>query len=47
LLPGAEAAGISELVRDRLRSWLRLSAEVVCVPELPEGPLLIDEREWD
>jgi len=46
LLPGAEAAGLMELVRDRIRSWLRLSAEVVCVPELPEGPGLVDERDW-
>jgi phenylacetate-CoA ligase len=40
--PGALAAQVGE----RIRSWLRLSAEVRCVPELPPGPGLIDERDW-
>ncbi|HWO15015.1 MAG TPA: hypothetical protein VNN80_36180 [Polyangiaceae bacterium] len=44
--PGASDAELASLVRERIRSGLRLSADVVCVPELPPGPEVVDERDW-
>jgi phenylacetate-CoA ligase len=37
---------ILTLVRDRVRSRLRLAADVVSVTALPEGPSIVDERDW-
>lgn len=33
-------------VRDLIRSRLRLTADVVCVESLPEGPTVDDRRDW-
>jgi len=43
---GADAVALAAEVRARIRSALRLQAEVVPVPAIPEGPGLVDEREW-
>ena len=42
----SDSEALCAAVRERIRSWLRLSAEVVCVPELAAGPSIVDEREW-
>jgi phenylacetate-CoA ligase len=44
--PGHDEAALSSAVRDRIRSALRLGAEVACVAELPEGPAIVDQRDW-
>jgi len=45
---GADAAGLAEAVRERIRSGLRLNAEVLVVAELdPDGPTIVDLRSWD
>ena len=44
--PGTDPAALTETVRDRIRATLRFAAEVTCVPALPEGPALVDERDW-
>jgi phenylacetate-CoA ligase len=41
----APEALLSE-VRERIRSCLRLAAEVTSVPCLPPGPEFVDERDW-
>jgi phenylacetate-CoA ligase len=43
--PGADA-GLAARVREKIRSRLRLSADVVCVPALDDGPVLDDRRIW-
>jgi len=42
LAPEADEAAL----RERIRNFLRLSAEVVRVEELPEGPTIVDLRDW-
>ena len=46
----APRSGPTEAVRatvhDRIRSRLRLSADVLCVDQLPAGPTIVDERDW-
>ncbi|HEX5594471.1 MAG TPA: AMP-binding protein [Micromonosporaceae bacterium] len=37
---------LPDRVRDAIRSRLRLSAEVRCVPALGDGPLFDDRRDW-
>lgn len=37
---------VATLVRDRVRGRLRLSADVVPVADLPNGPPIVDERDW-
>jgi len=44
--PGVAAEALAESVRGRIRASLRFAADVVCVPSLPEGPALVDERDW-
>jgi phenylacetate-CoA ligase len=44
--PGADPEALAAAVRDRIRAALRFAADVVCVPTLPEGPALVDERDW-
>lgn len=43
---GADPEELASAVRDRIRAALRFGADVVCVPALPEGPMLVDERDW-
>lgn len=43
--PDAED-GLTERLRETIRSRLRLVAEVVGVPSLPEGPIVEDRRDW-
>jgi phenylacetate-CoA ligase len=43
--PGADA-GLADRIRDKIRSRLRLAADVICVPALDEGPVLDDRRVW-
>jgi phenylacetate-CoA ligase len=43
--PGADA-GLADRVRDKIQSRLRLTADVVCVPVLDDGPILDDRRVW-
>lgn len=43
---GASPDELTGVVRDRIRAALRFAADVVCVPSLPEGPALVDERDW-
>jgi phenylacetate-CoA ligase len=43
--PGADA-GLADRIREAIRSRLRLTAEVVCVPALDDGPVLDDRRIW-
>jgi phenylacetate-CoA ligase len=43
---GADPATLAATLRDQLRAALRLGAEVVSVPALPEGPTIVDERDW-
>jgi phenylacetate-CoA ligase len=44
--PGADPDALAGQVRDRIRTALRFAADVVCVEGLPEGPALVDERDW-
>ena len=37
---------LSQRVHELIRAHLRLSAEVVCVPILPDGPTIDDQRDW-
>ncbi|HEX6685668.1 MAG TPA: AMP-binding protein [Candidatus Limnocylindrales bacterium] len=37
---------LSKRVHELIRAHLRLSAEVVCVPSLPDGPTIDDQRDW-
>jgi phenylacetate-CoA ligase len=37
---------LSERVHDLIRAHLRLAADVVCVPRLPDGPTIHDQRDW-
>jgi phenylacetate-CoA ligase len=43
--PGADA-GLADRIREAIQSRLRLTAEVVCVPALDDGPVLDDRRIW-
>lgn len=43
--PGAEA-DLADRIRKTIRSQLRLTADVVCVPALDDGPVLEDRRVW-
>jgi phenylacetate-CoA ligase len=43
---GADAAAVAAALRERIKSFLRLSADVACVAELPEGPAIVDQRDW-
>lgn len=43
--PGADD-GLTDRVREAIRSRLRLSAEVVRVPALGDGPAIEDRRDW-
>jgi phenylacetate-CoA ligase len=43
---GTDSGKVATLVRDRVHSRLRLSADVVPVDTLPEGPAILDERDW-
>jgi len=43
---GADEAALVPAVRDQLRGALRLAAEVICVPALPDGSTIVDERDW-
>jgi phenylacetate-CoA ligase len=45
LAPDADA-GLADRVREKIRSQLRLAADVVCVPALDDGPVLDDRRVW-
>jgi phenylacetate-CoA ligase len=44
--PGIDPQALAGAVRERIRESLRFAADVVCVPALPEGPSLVDERDW-
>jgi phenylacetate-CoA ligase len=44
--PGTDPEALAGTVRERIRAGLRFAADVVCVPDLPEGPGLVDERDW-
>jgi len=44
--PNGDEATLLGMVRERIRSWLRLSADVLAVHELPPGPAIVDERDW-
>ncbi|MGH3645938.1 MAG: phenylacetate--CoA ligase family protein [Micromonosporaceae bacterium] len=46
LSAGADSTGVAAAVRDRVRARLRLSADVVAIDALPNGPSIVDEREW-
>ena len=47
-VPGADAAGLAAAVKERIRSGLRLNAEVRVVTELaPDEPTIVDLRSWD
>ena len=43
---GADSAEVAALVRDHVRARLRLTADVVTVPSIPDGPSIVDERDW-
>ena len=43
---GADPDALVTAVRERIRAALRFAADVACVPALPEGPALVDERDW-
>jgi phenylacetate-CoA ligase len=43
---GADAGAMAADVRDRIRSALRLGADVVAVATIAPGPSLVDERDW-
>jgi phenylacetate-CoA ligase len=43
---GVDPTQLAAAVRDQIRAQLRLAAEVVCVTELPEGPAIVDQRDW-
>jgi phenylacetate-CoA ligase len=43
---GTDPSKVATLVRDRVRGRLRLSADVVPVTDVPEGPSIVDERDW-
>jgi phenylacetate-CoA ligase len=43
---GVDSDRVATVVRDRVRSRLRLSADVVSVTALQEGPSIVDERDW-
>ncbi|MEJ3742744.1 AMP-binding protein [Actinomycetes bacterium KLBMP 9797] len=43
--PGADA-GLADRIREKIQSRLRLTADVVCVPALDDGPTLDDRRVW-
>jgi phenylacetate-CoA ligase len=45
--PALDPSDVAGVVRDRIRAWLRLSSDVVPVPALPDGPAVLDERDWD
>lgn len=44
--PAGADEGLADRVRDAIRSRLRLSAEVVRVPSLADGPAIEDRRDW-
>jgi phenylacetate-CoA ligase len=47
LVPAPDAdADLADRIREKIRSQLRLAADVVCVPALDEGPVLDDRRVW-
>jgi len=46
LAAGADEVSVAQAVRDQIRAALRLGAEVACVATLPDGPTIIDERDW-
>jgi phenylacetate-CoA ligase len=47
VVPASDAdAGLADRVRAAIRSGLRLSADVICVPALDDGPVLDDRRVW-
>ncbi|HEV8561056.1 MAG TPA: AMP-binding protein [Actinophytocola sp.] len=47
LVPAPDAdADLADRIRDKIRSQLRLTADVVCVPALDDGPVLDDRRTW-
>jgi hypothetical protein len=33
-------------VHDLIRAHPRLSADVVCVADIPDGPTIADQRDW-
>lgn len=37
---------LPQRVHELIRAHLRLSADVVCVPTLPDGPTIDDQRDW-
>ncbi|MEH1127116.1 phenylacetate--CoA ligase family protein [Micromonospora sp. CPCC 206061] len=37
---------LSQRVHELIRAHLRLAADVVCVPNLPDGPTIHDQRDW-
>jgi phenylacetate-CoA ligase len=43
--PGADPQ-LPDRVHDLIRAHLRLSADIVCVPALPDGPTIHDQRTW-
>ncbi|MQA26666.1 MAG: AMP-binding protein [Micromonosporaceae bacterium] len=43
---GADSAEIATAVRETVRATLRLTADVVPVRALPDGPSVLDERDW-
>lgn len=43
---GTDPGTLAEAVRDRIRAQLRLAADVTCVPALPDGPTIVDRRDW-
>lgn len=46
VVPAQGDEALTDRVREAIRSRLRLSADVVRVPSLPEGPAIEDRRDW-
>jgi len=44
--PGAHVEALADRVREQIRAALRLRADVICVASLPEGKIIVDERDW-
>lgn len=43
---GIDPEELTGAVRERIRAQLRLAADVACVPALPDGPAIVDQRSW-
>jgi phenylacetate-CoA ligase len=43
---GVDPTQLAASAREQIRAQLRFAAEVVCVAELPDGPAIVDGRDW-